>query len=443
MRNTPPDRRRTTLAVAMASALVLLCPNAGHAQDASELEQRRAEVLRQMEDIQRQSQLSAERLAELEAETAAIDRDKTALTAELVQAAKTEKKLAQDIEDIEDRLVTLSGRADAVRRSMATRRGSLAEVLGALERLGRNPPPALVVRPEDALSSVRTAIMLGAVIPEMRSETQRLLADLTELSRITATAETEKSKLAATMASQAEERARLSTLLDQKAELQAQVESESVELQAQSEALAKKSEDVGALIGSIEQEIEAVRQAALEAEQAEEQRLRESRERAETLTPKENRLAAALPFTALRGKLQPPSVGRFIHRFGDADATGHAFQGDTLATQSGAIVTAPADGKVLFAGAFRSYGQLLILDAGEAYHVVMAGMDRLNVAQGQSVLSGEPVGVMGETRIASAAFDGNAIEQPVLYVEFRKNKIPVDPGPWWSKSSSGRTKNDS
>ena len=426
-----------------AIAAALLCAGAAAAQDASELEKRRAEVLQQMEEIKRQSQVSAERLAELKAEAASVDRDKTALTAELVQAAKTEKKLAQDIEDIEDRLVGLSSRADTVRQSLAARRGTLAEVLGALERMGRNPPPALVVRPEDALSSVRTAIMLGAVIPEMRAETEKLVADLTELSRIAATAEAEKTKLAATMTGQAEERARLSALLDQKQALQAKLETESADLQAKSEQLAEQSKDVGALIGSIETEIEAVRQAALEAERAEQQRLQESRERAEQLTPTENRLAAALPFTALKGKLAPPAVGRFVHRFGDDDPTGHAFAGDTLATQSGAIVTAPADGKVLFAGAFRSYGQLLILDAGEAYHLVLAGMDRLNVTQGQSVLSGEPVGIMGESRIASVAFDGNAAAQPVLYIEFRKNKTPVDPGPWWSKSSLGRTQNDS
>ena len=441
MSRTSSYRRHRALIVATAAGL--LCAGMAAAQDASELEQRRTQVLQQMEEIKHQSQLSAERLAELKAETASIDRDKTAITAELVQAAKTEKKLSQDIEDIEDRLVDLTARADTVRQSLSARRGTLAEVLGALERMGRNPPPALVVRPEDALSSVRTAIMLGAVIPEMRTETERLLADLTELSRIAATAEAEKAKLATTMTGQAEELARLSALLDRKQALQAELETESAGLQAKSEELAKQSKDVGALIGSIEQEIEAVRQAALDAERAEEKRLRESRERAEQLTPKENRLAAALPFTALKGKLQPPAVGHFVHRFGDDDPTGHAFAGDTLATQSGAIVTAPADGKVLFAGAFRSYGQLLILDAGEAYHLVMAGMDRLNVAQGQSVLSGEPVGIMGESRIASAAFDGNTSAQPVLYIEFRRNKTPVDPGPWWSRSSLGRTENDS
>jgi septal ring factor EnvC (AmiA/AmiB activator) len=118
-------------------------------------------------------------------------------------------------------------------------------------------------------------------------------------------------------------------------------------------------------------------------------------------------------------------------------------QGDTLATQSGAIVTAPADGSILYAGPFRSYGQLLILDAGDGYHIVLAGMGRISVAAGQSVIAGEPVGAMGEARVASASASGDANRTPELYMEFRKDGKPVDPAPWWSVRLSGRTGNDS
>ncbi|MGO4839738.1 murein hydrolase activator EnvC, partial [Rhizobiaceae sp. 2RAB30] len=105
--------------------------------------------------------------------------------------------------------------------------------------------------------------------------------------------------------------------------------------------------------------------------------------------------------------------------------------------------TAPADGSVLYAGPFRSYGQLLILNAGDGYHVVLAGMGRISVSLGQSVLAGEPVGTMGEARVASAAAFENGNTAPELYIEFRKDGKPVDPAPWWSERLSGRTGNDS
>jgi len=82
----------------------------------------------------------------------------------------------------------------------------------------------------------------------------------------------------------------------------------------------------------------------------------------------------------------------------------------------------------------------LILDAGDGYHIVLAGMSRINVALGRKVLAGEPVGAMGEARLASltSATTGS----PELYVEFRKDGKPVDPAPWWAERRSGRTGND-
>jgi murein hydrolase activator len=158
--------------------------------------------------------------------------------------------------------------------------------------------------------------------------------------------------------------------------------------------------------------------------------------------PEENRLAAPIPFKAMTGKLPLPAAGNLAARFGDSDGAGGNLYGDILTTQSGAIVTAPADGVVLYAGPFRSYGQLLILNAGDGYHVVLAGMGRISVSLGQSVLAGEPVGTMGEARLASAVSIGSENTAPELYVEFRKDGKPVDPAPWWAETYSGRTGND-
>ena len=87
----------------------------------------------------------------------------------------------------------------------------------------------------------------------------------------------------------------------------------------------------------------------------------------------------------------------------------------------------------MYAAPYRTYGQLLIVNAGDGYYLVLAGMERTSVAVGQFVLAGEPVGVMGDgaTRTASAVAIGAS--QPILYVEFRKDGAPIDPSPWWAK----------
>ena len=81
----------------------------------------------------------------------------------------------------------------------------------------------------------------------------------------------------------------------------------------------------------------------------------------------------------------------------------------------------------------------MILNAGDGYHVVLAGMSKLNVAAGQAVLAGEPIGTMGEARVASTSATQNGNTTLELYIEFRKDGKPVDPNPWWAERFSGRT----
>ena len=115
----------------------------------------------------------------------------------------------------------------------------------------------------------------------------------------------------------------------------------------------------------------------------------------------------------------------------DSGGTEH---GVSMSTLPRAVVCAPADGSVVFSGRYRTYGQLLIINTGGGYYVLLAGMDRINVSPGEFVLTGEPVGAMGEgsTRMATAAAVGAAA--PVLYIELRKDGTAIDPGPWWAKS---------
>jgi len=108
-------------------------------------------------------------------------------------------------------------------------------------------------------------------------------------------------------------------------------------------------------------------------------------------------------------------------------------------TRAGAQVTAPCDGWVVYAGPFRSYGQLLILNAGGGYHVLLAGMERISVDLGQFVLTGEPVAIMGGGPQSAAAV-ATGSSQPILYIEFRKDGVPVDPSPWWAANDSEKVR---
>jgi septal ring factor EnvC (AmiA/AmiB activator) len=151
------------------------------------------------------------------------------------------------------------------------------------------------------------------------------------------------------------------------------------------------------------------------------------------------RMSPAIAFASAKGLFSLPVNGTKIRSFGGSDGVGGVDKGISLASRPGAQVTTPCDGWVVYAGPFRSYGQLLILNAGGGYHVLIAGMERISVNIGQFVLTGEPVAVMGSTARVASVIATN-VSQPVLYIEFRKDGTPIDSGPWWAANEGEKVR---
>lgn len=418
--------------------------------DDADLTRRRAETSEELDRISSQIALSEERAEALRAEVDRLRKDEETLRDELIATADAQRRISASIETIETRYGALREEEAGIQASLGERRGVLAEVLAGLQRIGRNPPPALLVSADDALSSVRSAILLGSIVPEMRAETERLVADLERLVTLRADIAGEREELVAARSDQAEEERRLALIMDEKRRLQAEREQDLLAERERAAELAEAAGSLEDLIGTLESEIESVRLAALQAEEATRLRERQSREeldrareRARDGTLDAERFSPAIAFDDQRGLLQMPVNGTLARGYGDDDGTGHPLQGIMVESRPGALVQAPADGWIVYAGPFRSYGQLLILNAGDDYHLVMAGMDRIDVSPGQFVVAGEPVATMGETRLAGAAALAMASQGPTLYIEFRKDGQPVDSDPWWAIETSGRANNDS
>jgi septal ring factor EnvC (AmiA/AmiB activator) len=420
------------------------------ADPAAEIEKKRDETRAELEALSKTISLSSDRMNDLQQSIANLEKSTASIRQALIDSAARRKSLEKQILGSEKKLADLRVREDGIRRSLHERRGVLAEVLAALQRMGRNPPPALLVTPEDALASVRSAILLGAVVPGIRKETDKLAADLADLAALQVEIANEKAGLTTTMTNSIEEERRMDLLLAENDKLS---RSNAAELEAEkkrSEELAGKATSLEGLVASMETEIASVREAAAAARQAEENRRLlsdEQRARAKALAdsgvPDKNRIAPAYPFGDLKGKLELPVAGDVLRQFGDADGTGHEAMGTTVATNPETVVTAPADGLVVFAGAFRSYGQMIILDAGDGYHLVLSGMDTISTRQGKFVFSGEPLAVMGAKRVASATALALETDRPTLYIEFRKDGKPVDSRPWWTAKDTGKAHNDS
>ncbi|MEX0589511.1 MAG: peptidoglycan DD-metalloendopeptidase family protein [Xanthobacteraceae bacterium] len=398
------------------------------AREAEKFErQRELEILRS--DLDRRK--AAETRLKTELDTVTKDRKK--FSQALVDTAARMKAIEQRLSAAEARLEPLDAREAAIRRSLDSRRAILAEVLAAVARLSRQPAPAIALRPEDALTSVRSAMLLGAVVPELRSEAETLVTDLTELARVRQELVTERNMLADNRADLEEERIRLAALVQERQRRQNEGEKALDAERAHSQALAKQVENVSELVARIEKEIESAARAAEAA--------RKQAEATATVATLFDpaRINPAMPFVQAKGRLPLPVAGTRLRDYGASDGGGGVQKGIQIATRAGAQVTAPCDGWVVYAGLFRSYGRLLIINAGGGYHVLLAGMEQINVELGQFVLTGEPVAAMGSgPKVASAA--AVTTSQPVLYIEFRKDGNSIDPTPWWAETVSEKAR---
>ncbi len=167
----------------------------------------------ELDKVQAEQKRNADIAARLKAEIDAIGEDRRKLNALLIGSAANLRAVEDRIAAAEARLAALTNNEGAIRRSLASRRAVIAEVLAALQRIGRNPPPALLVSPEDALQSVRSAILLGAVLPDMKVEADTLVADLSEFVRVRSEIAAERDVLGRDLAALSQERTRMTVLV--------------------------------------------------------------------------------------------------------------------------------------------------------------------------------------------------------------------------------------
>ena len=413
------------LPITLAAAVLAQEPPApaarNEAADPLKTLKQRDEELKAAREEQRKS---AEAEAALKREIEQIGADRTKLNQDLIDTAARLRGVEAKVASTQERLKPLDENETSIRKSLDGRRAVIGEVLAALQRMGRQPPPALIASPEDALQSVRTAIVLGAVLPEMRREVESLANDLSELLAVRKKIHAEREQLKAEVAALDGERARMAALVEERQKQLAEREKALEAERSRAGTLAQQVDNFKDLIAKLEQGLNPATRELREAGRS------DSRPALSAFRDP-GRLAPAVAFASLRGRVPVPVNGVKLKEFGAPDANGGSEKGISIATRAGAQVTAPADSWVVYAGPFRSYGQLLILNVGGGYHVLLAGMDRISVDLGQFVLTGEPVAVMGNgSHIAAILATGSS--QPVLYVEFRKDGVPVDPGPWWA-----------
>lgn len=448
------------------------------------------ETERALDEKRKELQASESKAKSLQTDVADLDAERERLNARLVDTAALIQKSEAQLTTIEGRMSELEAQENVVRGSLSQRHGQIAKLLVALQRMGRNPPPVLITRREDALKMVRSAMLLSSAFPDLKNQALALSERLEDLVRVMTDIRTEGERLQSETDRLNEARTRLASLMEAKKLTIADRQSELLAVRSASAEISKSVSDLSELIskldktvteqtglGAYENELKAsgattpppaggatatpftvaadaapataepttddavavpasetseTKVAALQPPKLKPNIIELAPSQAALMPGSPGRIKPAMPFAAARAKLPLPAQGRRMLTFGERTQYGGQSKGMVLETRSGGQVVAPCDGWVLYAGEFRSYGQLLIINAGDGYHVLLAGMSQIDVQPGQFVLTAEPIGTMsGRVATSPGSTQSNA---PVLYIEFRKDGRPIDPDPWWIQS---------
>ena len=337
-------------------------------------------------------------------------RDLAQLRRDLVKLAAEQTRSEQIANDSRRRLEDLNFRETGLTAKLGRNQNQLARLLGALQLYRRDPPPALLVHPNDAKDAVRAAILIRAVTPELEKRAKAFAAEAHEIALLRRETAAASEALFTAESDIADRRARIETLIQNKAELERTVNADAELADQDLKRLAARARSLRELLQGLP------RQSA---------------------TPERDGAANAGPspdtkdlFGRTKGFVSP-AAGTVIHRFGDnasrigPSGSGRS-EGWTWRTDKGASVRAPAQGTVEYAGPLKGWGVVLILRLGSGYHLVLAGLETTSAEAGRVLAAGEPVGRMND--------QGGS--DPELYMEIRRDGQPVDPARWLK--SSGR-----
>lgn len=365
-----------------------------------------------LKNVERAIDASAKKQNALQKKSATLATELGRLKKESVKAAALIQDHETAILDLQDRLKVLGRNERLKSDNLKARRGQFVKVLMALEKMARFPTEAMIAAPMSPSDTVRGAILLRAAVPQIETRTLGLRRDLEALAEARRRTTERRKQLASEVAGLSRQQGRMDKLLQQKSKLKSQTDDDVKKAERRMRALVREAKSMRDLI------------ARLEADRRQREQKKKSRRR--VAAPRKLPDPAAGSIGGSRGKLPYPAIGRLVGKYGQTTSGGMTRKGITIETRPGAQVVAPYNGMIVFAGAFKGYGQLLIIEHGEGYHSLLAGLSRIDNTIGQQVLSGEPTGIMGSPQKG----------HPILYVELRRNGHPINPLPWLAERKS-------
>lgn len=411
----------------MLAAVLGLAPNMVSATSTKEADAPRN--LRQAERL-RDEQLAVGKEATQRAEQ--LEAQASRLAHERVKAAATLREAEAATADVAARIDELADRRRDAEQRMKTQEQAIKPLLPLIERLSLYPVETMLAVPESAESALRGVLVLKGLTRQVEQTAERLRQDKAELVMAEKALEAEAPNLRNARAVQARQAALLDRQIAEAHAARANAETEADLAASVAATAAIRMGSLRAVLNTLEtQRRSEEAQAAQQAERDERQKRSGSAQaarRREAVLARPTGAGSIAGNAAPHGQLQAPVIGVVVKGWGEQTEGGPA-SGVSYHAPPAARVVSPCGGRVVFADNFRSYGLLLIVDCGGGYHVVLSGLQRLDVKLGQRLVAAEPVGAMASWEPGSTA------RRPALYVELRHDGQPVNPAPWLNPSS--------
>lgn len=395
--------------LAAALALTLAVASGAFAVAQSDVFDPQAIANRERQQLLTAKQQSADAMAR----STALEAQATAARSEADRLKKRSAALAARIQSAEADINAGEARVALVGRRLATQEARLAEqqqplleLTAALQQLSRQPPVSVLAQPGSLTDMVHARAVIDAAMPVIARRTAGVRRELVGL-RATRQQQAVALKALSSSKAQLAQRRDALTRLENEGRMRSRELMSSAQLEAdRALGLGEKARDIVDLMDTLEAD------SAMRGELAQ---LAGPMPRPRDPTSAAMQVAAPAPAEdeLARGAYRLPVVGRIVAGLGEVSDSGVRSRGLTIAARPGGQVISPAPGHVSFAGDYRGYGKIVIIDHGGGWTSLLTGLIGLSVGVGDTLDAGTPIGRAGsaDSRIT---------------VELRRGGRPVD-----------------
>ena len=392
-----------------------------------------AEVVSQkeLERVEKEVEIQNIKHRKLQAQANQINMELTLVSHDMVKTARKIQDSEDKLSKMESQLETLKESLKKAETDFIAQDENLIKTLSALQNLALKPTEALFVQPLTPVEIIRSAMLLREAVPHLGERADEIRQELEKIQKKKDLVESQVNQISKQKKILEKEHERMKSLVQKKSKIRNVVEIKSVEAKKNMDKLASQAQDLRELFDKIEKErLEKERKAEAERKRQEELRRQEEIRKAQEKKVEETQRADLIKyneeiikdvgkaFVKAKGQMPMPARGKIVTRYGEQKVKGVVSKGIMIETRNEAQVIAPFDGSVVFAGPFRGYGNMIIIDHGGGYLSLLAGLGTIDTEVGQMLLAGEPVGQMPEE------------STPKLYVEMRRNNKPINPLSW-------------